>query len=147
MGIVLLAGCVVAVIAAIYYVWSWRDTKVHGGITAARRRRTMKSGRIAEATVLSSEILPGATLDANTTARSIVYEVSAPDGPKFRAKAIEVFGWGSDDLANPVEVGSTVRVKFDDSHEVVVLLHENSRNAKKRAEEQRHAREDALLGK
>jgi hypothetical protein len=68
------------VIAAIYYVWSWRDTKVHGGITAARRRRTMKSGRIAEATVLSSKILPGATLDANTTARSIVYEVSVPEG-------------------------------------------------------------------
>lgn len=110
----------------------------------SRRRRVMREGALADATILA---VRWDSVDELERLYTIVYEVCAPGQPPFRAEGFETMGsLLAED--NHVREGARVRVRCDATHQVVVLERVSSETELQRCERmerEQRAREKALL--
>ncbi len=129
----LFIGLHLVVLAGVFY---GHDRWIHGGLDLFQRRRILRGGVEAEATVLSERLAERRGVVKHRTEMSIVYEVHAPDGTLFRAKGIEVFSsleW----VGHPTREGNRVRLRYDPATRSTVLLRRNPHavmEARRRAE-------------
>jgi hypothetical protein len=122
----------------------WIDVRLHEGVSLFKRRRVLKNGTIAEATILSCEVLMKNTGSRYRSAYSIVYEVHVPGGGCFRAKGIEVMLF-SESTANRLSTGERVEVRYDSETRLVVLVRVDRKKVDRDREAARRAKEEKLL--
>ena len=120
------------------------DYRLHEGVNYFRRRRVLKQGVAAKAKVLSSNILTKATGSRLKSAHSVIYEVSPPGAPAFRAKGIEVL-FSSEVTANGLRDGQTVDVRYEPVDHIVVLVRIDPKQALLEREQKIKEKEEALL--
>jgi hypothetical protein len=117
-----------------------QDRRIHEGVSSFKRRRVLRSGVAANATVLSSlrierktsgmEVLsePATGNPFGTAYYSNVYEVVTPSGETFRAKGIEKMPTDSGKVSRhacrhfELQPGETVAVKYDPVDRTIVLV-------------------------
>lgn len=142
-------GGVVVVVAVAFVAFYVKDLRAREGVSFFKRRRVLRSGVAADATVLSSSPLERSTGDFETAYYSNVYEVPAPDGSTFRARGIEEmptafgmagFGGGAFDL----KAGETVAVRYDPADHTTVMVnpYQKMNNAQRVREAQERVREE-----
>lgn len=121
-------GIVVVVIACVFLSSFVKDRRAHEGVSWFKRRRVLRSGIAAEATVLSSSRLDEQASDLEDMAYfSNVYEIPAPPGGEsFRVRGIEQMptdppsGYAGSALY--LEPGEKAAVKYDPVDRIVVMV-------------------------
>jgi hypothetical protein len=139
-----IAGWTLLMLAIPISISYWIDIRLHDGVNVFRRRRVLRSGTSAEATILSSEMLMKGTGSKYKAAYSNIYEIHQPSGGSFRAKGVEVMFF-SEAGTNRLRAGEEVQVKFDPGDHTVVLVRVDSKKVDQDRETARKAKEEALL--
>ena len=121
------------------------DRRAHEGVDWFRRRRILRQGQSAPATVLSSTLLVNVNIGSKYQgAYSIVYDVRPSNGAPFRKRGVEVLYYSEAD-ANHLAPGGNVHVRFDPTDQTVVLVRVDRDRVKKDRDAERRAKEDELL--
>ena len=122
---VLAAAGLMLLFGVMFTINFFKDLRAHEGVSMFKRRRVLKSGVAANATVLSSSRLERDTGVMESAYYSNVYEVGGPGGELFRAKGIEEMPTGlavSGYLSLDLKVGETVAVKYDLVDHTIVMV-------------------------
>jgi hypothetical protein len=122
----------------------WFDRRLHDGVSVFKRRRVLRRGIAADATILSSTMTMRTTGSRFKAAYSIVYEVHPSGAPPFRAKGIEVM-YFSESNDNRLDANERVRVRYDPDDHTVVIVRVDRKKVQREREQAQRAREEALL--
>ena len=139
-AIFLVVGFILLVLCAILGFSYWIDRRMHGGVGGLKRIRILRSGELAEATVLSV----GEVGLRGEHPRSIVYEVHPASGASFRARGVENL-WNHELDLNNVREGARVKVRFDAKDRAVVLLRVDAAAIRRQKDVALAEKEAALL--
>jgi hypothetical protein len=136
-------GAALIVALSFWFYW-YREKQQCDGHGILQRRRVLRSGLPAEATVLSEEIVSEAQTTRGNFLRRIIYEVRPASGSPFRAKGFERM-WMSEAHDQGLRVGHVVQVRYDPADHLVRLVPRDLDELRRRKDEATRAREEALL--
>jgi hypothetical protein len=136
--------CLFLAIGLLLGIFYRLDLRLHEGVSVFKRRRVLRRGIEADATILSSTMSMRTTLSRFTDAYSNVYEVHPSGAPPFRAKGIEVMSF-SESSDNRLEQNGRVRVRYDPDDHTVVIVRVDRQKVQREREQAQRAREEALL--